>query len=76
MEVFYTMSSKVSSETGSKSGSWDSAILEAERQILLAKERLAGLRSALRVFKQERKAATRGRELLGQKSNFWVKREI
>jgi hypothetical protein len=49
------MSSKVPTKRGTKTatkkGGWDMAILDTEQEILKAKERLAGLRSALRVFK-------------------------
>jgi hypothetical protein len=63
------MSTKTSTNSGLIQGSWESAILEAEREILKAKERLAGLRSALRVFKESRDSGEPfpgGKEVLGQ----------
>jgi hypothetical protein len=49
------MSSDLSTNQGTKTrpdeSTWDAAILEAEREIIKTKNRLAGLRSAIRVFK-------------------------
>lgn len=48
------LSSKIVSESGSKSVGWDVTIRDTEEAILKTKERLAGLRGALRVFKERR----------------------
>lgn len=61
------MSSKMSSEISSKFGNkfthvaneltgWDAAIRDTEAEILKVKQRLASLRSALRVFKERKES--------------------
>lgn len=48
------LSTKNSTDRGNKSGGWDMAILAAEHEILKLKACLAGLRSALRVFRKKK----------------------
>ena len=71
------MSSNVSTKLGTKTeppeNSWDLAVLEAEREIMKAENRLAGLRAAVRTFKD---CKARGepwpgeKEVLGQDSDL------
>jgi hypothetical protein len=67
------MSTKNSTTCGSVENKWDSAIFATERRIMDAKEKLAGLRAALRVFKasKERREPWPGEKaLLGQDSDL------
>jgi len=50
------MSSKTSTKSSNKLPKWDAVIRETEVEILKSKERLAGLRSALRVFKERKES--------------------